>query len=158
MRIVRRLLRIAAIGAAALVLLLAGLVGALYLNQQRLVAAVLQTVRQRTGVGIVPQSAELEVSDHLVVVLHHPRVRSGNRELMSFEEIKAVIDYHAIFFSRGLPLQELTLKGPSLRAPFDASAVRQSAGKRPERATVEATLSRLGDLAVVSRRVEIHQP
>lgn len=150
-----KLLRIASLAAIVLLVLAAACAGILYLNQQRLIAAVLSNVKQQTGIEILPESSHLEVRRHLVVVLEHPRVVSETRELLTLGQIRAVVSYHSILSTRGLPLYDLVLAHPVLRAPFNLSSVSAGAAARPDAETIRQVLSELGKLAGISKRVDI---
>src|SRR4029077_2460284 len=115
--------RTVSIGAAFIFSLLACAVTLIYFNQHRLIVAVLSSIKDQTGVEIISPSGRLEVRDHLIVVLERPRVRTGGREIVSMDRIRAVVNFHSIVFSRGLPLHDLVLDGPVLTAPFDATKV-----------------------------------
>ena len=126
----------------------------IYLNQNRIVGAVLASVKQQTGIDIVPTAAHLYLTDHLLVELDQPRVMSGNHEIVALKEIRALVNFRTIF-THGLPLRELDLEGPELTVPFDASSTGTGQIPRPDREMLNATIARLGDLARISRRLEI---
>ena len=79
----RLIVRVAAIAAALFAAVLATAVVLVYFNQHRLVVAVLASVKQQTGIEIIPASSHLHVRNHLIVELDRPRVMSGNREIVS---------------------------------------------------------------------------
>jgi hypothetical protein len=148
------IVRIATTAAAFLTLLAALAVVLIYFNQRRIILGVLASVKQQTGIAILPASGHLEVRDHLIVELEHPRVMSGDHELVALDKIRAVVNFHSMF-THGLPLRELDLEGPSLIAPFDASSVGNGAIPRPDVQAIDQIIGRLGDLAQVTRRLEI---
>lgn len=147
--------RIALIAAAFIFSLLACGITLIYFNQHRLIVAVLSSIKNQTGVEIVSPHGSLEVRDHLIVVLEHPRVMTGGREIVAMDRIRAIVNFHSIFFSRGLPLHELVLDGAVLNAPFDATKVGNSAVPGPGREMINQALAMLGNLALVSRRLVI---
>src|ERR1022692_2918376 len=108
--------RIALIAAAFIFSLLACGITLIYFNQHRLIVAVLSSIKNQTGVEIVSPHGSLEVRDHLIVVLEHPRVMTGGREIVAMDRFRAIVNFHSIFFSRGLPLHELVLDGAVLNA------------------------------------------
>ncbi len=150
----RLALRIGAIVAAFIASLLITAVALIYFNQQRLIVAVLASVKQQTGIDIVPVSSHIQVRNHLIVELDQPRVMSGNHEIVALRKIRAVVNFRTMF-THGLPLRELDLEGAVLNAPFDATASRSGAIPRPDTAIVKETLARLTDLARISRRFVI---
>lgn len=150
-----KLRRIVAIVVIAAVVLSGAALTLLYSHQQRLIAAVLKNVEQQTGIAIMPESAHLEIRTHLVVVLERPRVMRGNHEIVSLASIRALVNYRAIAFTRGLPLRRLTLRGPVLKAPISAAGVAGAPIPWPNRDVIHRTLSALADLAKVSRRLDI---
>ena len=150
----RLVVRIAMITAAFVALLFVSAVLLVYFNQDRLIVAVLASVKQQTGIDIIPASGHLHVRSHLIVELDHPRVMSGNRAIVSLERVRAVVSFRSIF-THGLPLRELDLERAVLTAPFDATAVKHGPLPRPDREMIDQTLARLGDLARISRRLVI---
>ncbi len=150
----RLIARIVAIAAGVIALLLALTMAVIYLNQHRIVMVVLASVRQQTGIDIIPASSHLHVRSHLIVELDRPRVLSGNREIVALGKIRAVVNFRSIF-THGLPLRELDLEKPVLTAPFDATAAHDAPIARPNRELIDQTLARLGDLAGISRRLVI---
>ncbi len=118
----RLIVRIATIAAALVVILVASGIVLIYFNQRRVILGVLASIKQQTGIAIVPASGHLEVRDHLIVELDHPRVMSGDHELVALDKIRAVVNFRSMF-THGLPLRELGLDGPALTVPFDANSV-----------------------------------
>jgi hypothetical protein len=152
----RLLGRIALIVVGFIAVLVISAVVLIYFNQRRIILAVLASVRQQTGISIVPSSGRLEVRSHLIVELEKPRVMEGNHELVSLDKIRAVVNFRSIL-THGLPLRELDLEGPSLTAPFDASSVNNAPIPRPNRKMIDAALARLDDLGRISRRFEVSE-
>jgi AsmA-like C-terminal region len=150
----RLIVRIATIAAALVVLLVASAIVLIYFNQRRVILGVLASIKQQTGIAIVPASGHLEVRDHLIVELDHPRVMSGDHELVALDKIRAVVNFRSMF-THGLPLRELDLDGPALTVPFDANSVGTGQLPRPNTAALNEIIGRLGDLAQITRRLEI---
>jgi len=148
------IVRTAVIAAAFFLSLFVSATVLVYFNQQRIIVAVLSSVRQQSGVDIIPASGHLHVRNHLIVELDHPRVMAGNREIVALEKIRAVVNFRSIF-THGLPLRELDLAGPALSVPFDASSMGNGRIPRPDRDVLNEAVARLGDLARISRRLEI---
>src|ERR1019366_5540726 len=92
----RLVVRIAMITAAFVALLFVSAVLLVYFNQDRLIVAVLASVKQQTGIDIIPASGHLHVRSHLIVELDHPRVMSGNRAIVSLERVRAVVSFRSI--------------------------------------------------------------
>ena len=147
--------RIASIGVVLIFSLLACGVVLIYFNQHRLIVAVLSSIKNQTGVEIVSPHGRLEVRDHLIVILERPRVLTGGREVVAMDRIRAVVNFHSLFFAHGLPLHELVLDGAVLDAPFDATKTGDSAIPRPGHEMINQSLAMLGNLALVSRRLVI---
>jgi AsmA-like C-terminal region len=143
--------RIAAIVILALALVLAVCVGLALHNQQRLVAAVVGEVGRRSGMQITFASSRLQFQNHLVVVLEHPRVVWNSREL-AMERLRAVVSYHSIIFSNGLPLYALVLVDPSLRVPFEGVP---AGVPRLDAAEVQRALELLSKLGTVGRSLQV---
>ncbi len=150
----RLIVRIAAIVTALAVLLFATVTVVVYFNQQRIVGVVLASVKNQTGIDISAPSSHIAVRRHLVVELDHPRVMAGNREIVSLEKIRAIVNFRSIF-THGLPLRELDLVHPLVTAPFDAAAASNGPLPRPSRDLINDTIARFGDLARISRRFVI---
>jgi hypothetical protein len=148
------IVRIASIAAGLLISLAVSVVVLIYFNQRRIILGVLAAVKQQTGIAIVPASGHLEVRDHLIVELDHPRVLSGDHELVSLDRIRAVVNFRSMF-THGLPLRELDLEGPALTAPFNANSVGNAGIPHPDGKDVREIVGRLGDLAQITQRLEI---
>jgi AsmA-like C-terminal region len=144
--------RIASIVILALALVLAACIGLALLNQQRLVAAVVSEVGRRSGVEIAFASSRLEFTSHLVVILEHPRVLWHSREAVAMERLRAVVSYHSIIFTNGLPLYALILVHPNLRIPFDVS---RAEIPRLQPAEIRRALELLWKFGAVGRRFQL---
>lgn len=150
----RLLARIVAFAVVVAVLLIAAAIPLIYFNQQRIILAVLATVSKQTGVDIIPASARIEIRNHLILELDQPRVMSGNRQILAAQRIRAVINFHSIF-THGLPLHELDFESPSTILPTQAGSIASGPLPHPNREMIEETMARLGDLALLSRRLVI---
>src|SRR5208283_3688433 len=151
MRLIVRIVLILAACIASIFLTAAALI---YLNQHRIVVAVLGSVRQQTGIDIIPAAAHLYLTDHLIVELDQPRVMAGIHEIVALKKIRAMVNFRTIF-THGLPLRELDLEGPELSVPFDATSTASGQIPRPDRELLNGIVARLSDLARISRRLEI---
>ncbi|HVN30042.1 MAG TPA: hypothetical protein VMT64_16205, partial [Candidatus Binataceae bacterium] len=150
----KRVVRIAALLAILGILMLSVAIPVLYYNQQRIVNAVLATVRKQTGIDIVPSASRILVRRHLVVELDNPRVSSGGREIVSARQVVATVNFRSVF-THGLPLRELDVYKPAIKLPFDVNAAGAAPIPRPDRELVDETMRRLGDLAAISRKFVI---
>ncbi len=150
----KKLLRISLIAAAAAITFAATCAAILYFEQDRIIAAVLNSVERQSGVRIAPTAAHLELRGHLLVVLEQPRVLSQQRELLSLSEIRAVVNYRSILFNRGLPLRALQLEHPILKLPF--MVPKGGAGfPRPNADSIKSALDVLAGVSAVARRIDI---
>jgi hypothetical protein len=147
-------MRVATIVFALVVALFVAAAAVFYFNQHRIIVAVLASIKQQTGIDIIPTSSRLYLTDHLIVELDHPRVMQGQREIVALERIRAVVNL-GLISSRGLPLRELDLERPKLTAPFDATSTDHSSLPRPGRELIDTALARLADLSAISRRFMI---
>ncbi|MFZ1887841.1 MAG: AsmA-like C-terminal domain-containing protein [Candidatus Binataceae bacterium] len=150
-----RILRLAAIVILSIVVLLAAGAVGVYLNRGRLVAAMLTAVKNRTGLDIAPARSHLHLRDHLVIELDDPRVVSGSHEVVKLSRIRATIGYHALLFSRGLPLAGLTLESPDITVPMRSSELASVPLPMSGAEAVQGLLIPLHDLGNVTWRVEI---
>jgi AsmA-like C-terminal region len=89
-------------------------------NQNHLVQLVLARIKDSTGLNIVVSRTRVSFGHHLVVVLENPRVLIDQRELMRLGSIRAIIAYHSLVQSNGLPLYSLILDNPDVRVPATA--------------------------------------
>src|SRR5579864_9672745 len=99
-----RLLRLAGISLLILAVLVGGSAALIIFNQARIVVYVLASVRNRTGVDIIPRASSVHLGTHLIVVLDQPQVIAGGHEIVKLKSVKAIISYHSIFTATGLPL------------------------------------------------------
>ncbi len=149
-----RLLRIAAVLAAALLLILGGCALLAYLNQGRIVAYVLDGVQSRSGIRIEPRASHIELRSHLVVVLDHPQVFLPTGETITLSQIRAVVNYHLILAGQGLPLYTLQLDRPSIRLSGKAGPA-PAAIAYPKPELVRKVVFDLGRLALATKRIDV---
>src|SRR5258708_28395218 len=109
-----RLVRIVALSALILAILVGGSAALIAFNQERIVVYVLASVRNRTGVDIIPRSSSVHLSTHLIVVLDQPQVIAGGHEIVKLRSLRAIISSHAIFTATGFPLFLLTSANPEI--------------------------------------------
>ncbi len=76
-----RLVRIAALSALIVAVVLGGSAVLIAVNQSRIVGYVLASVRNRTGVDIIPRASSVHLGTHLVVVLDQPQVIANGHEV-----------------------------------------------------------------------------
>lgn len=150
-----RVFRIAALFVAVVLLLCAAIAALLIHNQNRLIALVLTRIDTRTGMKIVPASSRLALSSHLIVVLEKPTVLMDGKEVATLERVRAVISYHALLFTNGLPLRLLVLDRPKLTLPEEAVGPELSAGPQLGAAVARAAADDLAKLRDVTQRISI---
>ncbi len=149
-----RLLRIAALSALVLAVLIGGSAVLIAVNQQRIVAYVLASVRNRTGVDIIPRASSVHLSTHLVVVLDHPQVIANGQEIVKLKSLSAIISYHSIFVSTGLPLYRLTAIQPDITLPVTQTNAATISFPRPGTPLIDALQDALHALSRICWRVE----
>ena len=149
-----RLLRIAALSAFILAVLIGGSAVLIAVNQQRIVAYVLASVRNRTGVDIIPRASSVHLSTHLVVVLDHPQVIANGQEIVKLKSLSAIISYHSIFVSTGLPLYRLTAIQPDITLPVTQTNAASISFPRPGTPLIDALQDSLHALSRICWRVE----
>jgi len=149
-----RLLRIAAVLAAALLVVIGGCALLAYLNQGRIVAYVLNGVQRRSGIRIEPRSSHIELRSHLVVVLEHPRVFLPSGETITLSRIRAVLNYHLIIAGHGLPVYTLEFDQPAIRLSQKAGAA-PAALAYPKPELVRKVVFDLGRLALATKQIDV---
>ena len=150
-----RILRLAATVLISIVVLMAAAAVAVYVNRGRLVDAMLVAVKARTGLEIAATASHLRLRNHLVIDLDDPQVVSGSHELVKLSRIRATVSYHALLFSRGMPLYGLTLDSPDITVPMSAAQFSALPLPRPGAEAVQGLLIPLHDLGTVAWRIEI---
>src|ERR1700688_1395840 len=118
-----RLARIAALLGLLTVILVAGSAALIVFNQSRIVVYVLASVRNRTGVEIIPRASSVHLGTHLMVILDEPEVIANGHEIVKLKTLRAIVSYHSIFTATGLPLYRLTATSPEITLSADSSDV-----------------------------------
>lgn len=149
-----RLLRIAAVLAAALLFILGGCALIVYLNQGRIVTYVLSSIERQSGIRIEPRSSHIELRSHFVVVLEQPRVFMPTGDTITLARIRAVLNYHLILVGRGLPIRTLEFDRPAIRLS-EKTGTAPAAIAYPKPKLVRKVAFDLGRLALVTRRIEV---
>jgi len=150
-----RYLRIAALALSALIIF-AGFAAALVLwNQDKIIASMLASVKERTGAEISARSTAFRILSGLVVVLDEPTVVAGGREVVKLESMRVVLGWRAIIFNRGLPLRSLILERPQLVVAAQEFAVSETAWRHPGERTLQEVLGQLEWLSAATRRIEV---
>src|SRR5580704_18703480 len=149
-----RLLRIAALSALILAVLIGGSAALIAANQERIVAYVLASVRNRTGVDIIPRASSVHLSTHLIVILDQPQVIANGHEIVKLKSLRAIISYHSIFTSTGLPLYRLTAISPDITLPVNSGNAATVPIPRPGTPTIDALQQALHALSRICWRVE----
>jgi hypothetical protein len=148
-------LRIVGIALLFVALLLSTAAAVLMSNQDRVVRYVLAQVRERTGLQIAFASAHIHFQSHLVIELDEPTVVSGARELVKVSSARAVVSYHSILFTQGMPLYSLVLEHPDITVPVNPGAITSAPLPRPGVEAIQAMLIALRDLGQISWRIEM---
>ena len=115
-----KILRLAVIVVLVLGVLLGGAAIALLANQDRIMAAVLKGVEDRTGYHISTTATHIHLSSHLILEFDHPDISHGGRTLVKLGAFRAVVSYHSILFSGGMPLYSVVLVRPEFQLPHKA--------------------------------------
>lgn len=149
-----RSVRIAAIAALALAILIGGTAALIVFNQSRLVVYVLASVRDRTGIQIIPRAATVSLSTHLVVELEQPHVIQNGVEIVKLKSLQAIISYHSIFTGSGLPLYRLTAVNPEITVPLTATNAVAVPLPRPGAPAINALQDALHALSRICWRVD----
>ena len=149
-----RLARIAALLGVLALVLIAGSAALIAFNQSRIVVYVLASVRNRTGVDIIPHSSSVHLSTHLIVVLDHPQVIANGHEIVKLKSLKAIISYHSIFTATGLPLYRLTAINPEITLPVEPSKAYTIPVPRPGPQVIDALNDVMHSLARIAWNVE----
>ena len=149
-----RLVRIVALSALILAIVIGGSAALIAFNQARVVVYVLASVRNRTGVDIIPQSSSVHLGTHLIVVLDHPQVIDNGHEIVKLKSLRAIVSYHSLFTGTGLPLYRLTAISPEITLPVNSGNTAAIAFPRPGAPTIDALQSALHALSRICWRVE----
>jgi hypothetical protein len=149
-----RLVRIAAVIALVFAVLFGAAAALIAVNQARIVVYVLASVHNRTGVQIIPRSSSVHLSTHLIVDLDQPQVIANGHEIVKLESLRAVISYHSIFTSTGLPLYRLTAVKPRITLPVSSTNTAAISIPRPGTPTIDAIQDALHALSRICWRAE----
>ena len=149
-----RLVRIAAISALILIIVLGGSAALILFNQSRIVVYVLASVRNRTGIDIIPRSSSVQLSTHLIVVLDQPQVIENGHEIVKLKSLRAIVSYHSLFTGTGLPLYRLTAISPEITLPVNSGNPAALSIPRPGTPTIDALQQALHALSRICWRVE----
>src|SRR6266481_1124757 len=149
-----RLARIAALLGLLTLVLIAGSAALIAFNQSRIVVYVLASVRNRTGVDIIPRSSSVHLSTHLIVVLDEPQVIANGHEIVKLKSLKAIISYHSVFTATGLPLYRLTATNPEITLPIAPTEASTIPVPRPGPQVIDALNDVMHSLARIAWSVE----
>lgn len=149
-----RLARIAAILGFVIVVVVGGSAALIAFNQSRIVVYVLASVRNRTGVDIIPRASSVHLGTHLIVVLDEPQVIANGHEIVKLKSLRAIVSYHSIFTATGLPLYRLTATKPEITLPVASSDASAVPVPRPGPQTISALNDVLRSLARIAWNVE----
>jgi len=151
MRFVRKL-----VASLLVVIIVAGGAAAIVLhNRAGIVRIVLAQINAATGLNIVPAGTHVAFGNHLVVRLVHPRIYLHGVEVARVDDLRAVISYHAIVHSNGLPLYALALDHPIFRVPASLAGVTPAGLPKPDVNAANRLLAALDALSGVTHRVEL---
>ena len=149
-----RILRLAAIAVLVLAVLVGGAAIALVANQDRIMAAVLKGVEDRTGYHISTTATHIHLSSHLILEFEHPDISQGGRTLVKLGAFRAVVSYHSIIFSGGMPLYSVVLVRPEFRLPHKAGFTVNTPFPRIGTELVETIIKLLNGLEHAAWRIE----
>lgn len=150
-----KLLRIAALLIAVLVIIAGGLGFVIYRNRDRLVTLMLARVDASTGLHIAIAGSHLELRSHLVVMLDEPRIFRQGVEVARLQSVAAWLSYHNLIYSQGLPLHLLRAEQPVLTVPADELAGGAAAIPRLDDQLRTTVAGAFAALAGVTQRLEI---
>ena len=150
-----RLLRIL-VASLSLAIIVAGTTALVaWRNQARLVGAVLARIDSETGYNIVPAGARLAFRSHLVVLLEKPKIYLKAVEVARADDLRAVVRYHAIFNSNGLPLYELALDHLQISVPATLAGMTPHGFPKPDIKVASELKWVLDSVSGVAHRIEI---
>ncbi len=149
-----RLVRIAALSGLIVAAVLGVSAALIAVNQSRIVVYVLASVRTSPGVDIIPPARSVHIGTHLTVVLDQPQVIANGHEIVKLKSLRALVSYHSILFSSGLPLYRLTATNPEITLPVASSNAAAVPMPSPGAQTISALQDALHALARVAWRVD----
>jgi len=150
-----RLVRIAIAFLLLLVVLAGAAITALSIYQQQVINFVLGAIETRTGLSITSASARLHFGNHLGVFFKEVQIAQAGKTISTLGSLRAIVGYHTILTSSGLPLYSVTIENPHLFVPRKAAGAPALALPRPEAAAVERLVEALQSLSRVARRAEV---
>jgi hypothetical protein len=150
-----RLVRIAIAVLLLFVVLIGAAITALSVYQQQVINFVLVAIETRTGLSIAPASARLHFGNHLGVFFKDVQIIKAGKTISTLGSLRAIVGYHTILTSSGLPLYSVTIENPHLYVPRRESGAPALALPRPEAAAVERMVYALHALSRIARRAEI---
>ena len=152
-----RILRLLGIALAVLIALLAGATIWLSLHQDRMVAVMLDAIRQRTGSTITARRSYFRFSSHLVLILDDAVVSREGQPYVRLARAEADISYHSLLFNNGTPLHALILEHPSTLLPVVPGAANPLPLREESFADVKALTMWLERLQLVAWRFALVQ-
>jgi hypothetical protein len=150
-----KLLRIAVLLTALLVIIAGGLSLLVYRNRDRLVRLMLARVDAATGTHIAIAGSSVELRSHLVVLLDQPRIFRDGVEVAHLKRLVAWVSYHNLIYSQGLPLRFLRAEQPVLTVPADMLAGGAAAIPRLDDQLRNSIAQAFAALSGVTRQLEI---
>jgi hypothetical protein len=124
-------------------------------NQDRIIKLVLARVQAQTGYKIVPQSSRLAFRSHLVVLLEKPHIYFNGVEVAKVDDVRAVIAFHAIFTSNGLPLYAIAMDHPQVRIPASLAGVTTHGFVKPDVQVAKQVDWMLDAVSDITARIEV---
>jgi AsmA-like protein len=137
------------------VILVGGAFAIAWRNQDRLIQLVLTRIHVETGYDIVPAGARIVIRNHLVVLLEKPRIYLNGVEVAQVDDLRAVVSFHSIVSSNGLPLYALALDHPRVRIPAGLAGVTPHGFPKPDIEVVNRVKWALDAISDVAQRIEI---
>ncbi len=150
-----RPLRILIAGLCLVIIVVGGAAAIALRNQARLVQLVLSRIHAETGYNIVPVGARVSFRSHLEVLLERPTVYLKGIEVARVDDLRAVIRYHTIFSTNGLPLYEIALDHPQVREPANLEGLTPHGFPKPDITVVTKLKWALDSISDVAQRIEI---
>ena len=151
-----RLFRFLMLGLALAGIACAVAVGYAFRNRDQLARLVLSRINESTGFDIMVTGTRVSFRRHLVIVLEHPRISMGHRELARLETIRAIITYHSLVHTNGLPLYSLILDRPEVHIPATTAETSAAGVPRLDAQAIATLKWGLDVLTGVTSRVEVN--
>ncbi len=151
-----RLLRVLLAGVLVVVILAGVAVEVALRNQARIVGLVLARISAGTGLEIRPAHTGVRFGGHLNILLERPTVLYHGHQVATLDDLRAVVNYHAIIVGSGLPLHSLALDRPVVRMPASAAGVTPKGLPRPDPQAADNLLAALDAVEDVTYRVEVN--